>query len=214
MKTGAEAYSRRVLSVYDVWVLTISTRWIWRCPAGKLISFYNRHISGNHLDVGVGTGYFLDKCRFPVLSPRVALLDLNPNSLSYTAGRIRRYQPATVAANVLAPLNWKTEPFDSIGLNFLLHCLPGNLASKAAVFEHLMPYLKPGGVIFGSTILGKGVARNPAAVALMKQYNATGIFSNQEDDREGLEAALATLFHRYEIEVKGCVALFSGHSKD
>ncbi len=27
--------------------------------------------------------------------------------------------------------------FDSIGLNFLLHCLPGTLREKAIVFDHL-----------------------------------------------------------------------------
>jgi hypothetical protein len=57
-----------------------------------------------HLDVGVGTGYFLDRCTFPVAAPEVHLMDLNPNCLEKTARRIRRYRPVTHRCNVLDPI--------------------------------------------------------------------------------------------------------------
>ena len=120
-------------------------------------ALYDRHAGARHLDVGVGTGYFLDHCRFPTPDPQITLLDLNENSLAAAAKRIRRYSPQAVRGNVLEPVELGESRFDSVGLNFLLHCLPGSLESKAAVFRHLRPYVEPRGVFFGSTILGLGV---------------------------------------------------------
>src|SRR6266496_5358882 len=131
---GAAIYNRGILSVYDLGVLKLSNQWAWRCPSPLILDFYNEHISSNHLDVGVGTGYFLDKCRFPSADPRIALLDLNPNSLHVTAERLRRYRPSTHLANVLEPLALDLPKFDSLALNYLLHCLPGNLQHKQIVF--------------------------------------------------------------------------------
>jgi hypothetical protein len=39
---------------------------------------YARHLSANHLEVGVGTGYFLEHGEFPESEPGLALLDLSP----------------------------------------------------------------------------------------------------------------------------------------
>ena len=78
-EAGQAIYTPRTLRLYDPLVLGISTHWIWKCPTAELLAFYNDHITANHLDVGVGTGYYLDRCRFPTDSPRVALLDMNVN---------------------------------------------------------------------------------------------------------------------------------------
>jgi hypothetical protein len=37
--------------------------------------------------------------------------------------------------NVLQRIDIGMSGFDSISLNYLLHCLPGNFASKSIVFE-------------------------------------------------------------------------------
>ena len=59
-------------AVYDrrLWRLRFS--WCSACPiAGygdadaRSTDHYNNNLSANKLDVGVGTGYFLDKSRFP-----------------------------------------------------------------------------------------------------------------------------------------------------
>src|SRR5690349_19518201 len=92
---GQAVYSKSTLGVYDWVVLGISNRFIWKCPTPLLREHYHQHLSANHLDVGVGTGYFLDRCRFPTARPRVALMDLNPEALAFTARRIARYQPET-----------------------------------------------------------------------------------------------------------------------
>lgn len=207
---GQAVYTQRALRVYDIVVLSVSNRLIWRCPTQRLLALYDQHITANHLDVGVGTGYFLDHCHFPSPTPRVALMDLNPNALTFASRRIARYTPETVRRNVLAPIAVDTAPFDSVGVNYLLHCLPGTLETKAVIFGHLKTQMNPGAVLFGSTLLQGGVSRNALAKRLMAVYNNKGIFANRHDDLAGLKDVLSHHFQDVVVEVVGCAALFSG----
>jgi len=209
IEAGQAVYTPRVLRLYDLLVLGLSNRFIWKCPTPRLLAFYDAHVTGNHLDVGVGTGYFLDRCHFPAASPRVALMDLNENALRFAANRIARAAPKTFRRNVLEPIVFDAEPFDSIGVNYLLHCLPGAIEEKAIVFDHLRPLMRDGAILFGSTLLQGGVARSAAARRLMAFYNAKGVFSNARDDLDGLRRALEARFRDVSIEVVGCAALFS-----
>ena len=204
---GQAIYSKANLGLYDLWVLGISNRLIWKCPTQCLLDFYNAHLSANHLDVGVGTGYFLDHCMFPD-PPRIVLVDLNANSLEATAQRIKRYRPRIYRRNILEPIQLPEEPFDSMGMNYLLHCLPGTLQSKAVVFDQIKPYLNTGGTVFGSTLLQGGVVRSSVAKWLMKFYNRKGIFFNERDDLDTFKRELAQRFRESQVQVIGCAALF------
>lgn len=207
---GAAIYSKPVLSIYDSFVLGFSNAYVWNSSLRRMLSFYDEHVSANHLDVGVGTGYFLDNCVFPSDSPAISLLDLNPNSLQAASRRISRYRPTTYAANILEALAAELPRFDSVGLNFLLHCLPGSMLSKGAVFRNLEPYLNGSGVVFGTTILGQGVAQNALARLFMRFYNSRGIFDNMQDNATDLERILKESYGNYSIEVEGSVAYFTG----
>lgn len=209
VEAGQAVYSKGTLAVYDWVVLGISNRFIWKCPTSNLEAHYNKYLSANHLDVGVGTGYFLDRCRFPP-TPRVALMDLNPEALAFTARRIARYKPESYRRNVLEPIAIDAGRFDSVGVNYLLHCIPGSIESKAVAFDHLTTLMNPGAVLFGSTLLQGGVHRSGMAKRLMDVYNKKGIFANQQDDLEGLERALRSRFRDVSVQVIGCCALFSG----
>ena len=210
VEAGQAVYTERTLLTYDIIVLGISNRFIWRCPSAQIEKHYNQHISANHLDVGIGTGYFLARCQFPSPFPRIALMDLNPNTLEYVSRRISRYEPEIYRQNILDPISTDIQQFDSVGINYLLHCLPGSISDKAIVFDNLKPLMNPGAVIFGSTILQDGVTKSWLAQHLMNFYNQKGIFSNTNDDLSGLENALKQRFENVVIEVVGCVALFSG----
>src|SRR5699024_9100523 len=146
---GQAVYTKGVLAAYDFVVLGVSNRFLWKCSTQDLVAHYNKHVSANHLDVGVGTGYFLDHCRFPSTSPRVALMDLNQNSLDFAARRIARYKPETYRRSILDPIQIDAPKFDSLGINYLLHCIPGTIESKSIAFEHLRALMNPGAVIFG-----------------------------------------------------------------
>lgn len=205
---GQAIYSPITLALYDLVVLTLSNPLVWRCPTDRILQLYNQQVSDSHLDVGVGTGWYLDRCRFPNAAPRVGLLDLNPNPLAAASRRIARYRPEQYQTDVLKPLTIPAAPFRSIALTYLLHCLPGDIAEKAVVFDNLAPLLATGGVVFGATLLSIGVERSAAARALMRAYNRKGVFSNAADSASTLQATLDQRFRSVRIDIIGCAALF------
>lgn len=203
------AYTPLTLRLYDAVVMGLSNPLLWKCPTDRLRAHFDRHVSGNHLDIGVGTGYFLDHARFPVAAPRIVLMDLSRPALAHAARRLARHRPETVVGNVLAPLPVPGRRFDSASLNYVLHCLPGTMATKVAAFDHIRPLLNPGAVLFGSTLLQGDAPRSVAARWLMAHYNRQGIFSNTGDDFEGLQTALHQRFRHVTLECVGCAALFA-----
>lgn len=210
VEKGYAVYTRRMLSFYDWWVLGVSNRLIWRCPTDELLELYREHVSDNHLEVGVGTGFFLEKT-LPEGRPRVALLDINRDCLEVASARISDYRPEIHQENILEPLQIHGAGYDSIAINYLLHCLPGTLDVKAGkVMDHLVPYLHDKGTLFGSTILGADIKKPIAASLLMKKYNQKGIFSNAQDSLGAVMEALSTRFKTFNVEVQGCVVIFWG----
>lgn len=210
VEAGAAVYNRATLLAYDLWVLGLSNRFAWHCPTALLLAHFDRHVGGRHLDIGVGTGYLLAHCRFPVSRPELVLADLNPASLAAAAHRIRRLQPRTHRINVLEPFALPEAPFDSVSMNYLLHCLPGNLEEKAAAIGNAAAQLRAGGVLFGATILGEGVRHNAFGRTLMRAYNRRGIFSNYGDSAVLLGDVLRRHLHDVEVRLEGKVALFAG----
>lgn len=202
-------YSPRLLRWYDFLVLGVSNRLIWRCPTARLLEFFNQHVTGNHLDVGVGTGYFLDRGRFPIEQPRLVLMDANRNCLEAAAKRVERYRPQLVQCDITRPIDWTAPRFDSISLNYVLHCLPGSLRQKACVLDNLLPLLNPDGLLFGSTLLSSGVQRSWTARRLMSAYNHKGIFGNASDSLDDLHTVLRSRFRDVQIETSGCGAMFA-----
>ena len=209
---GQAAYTKFALAIYDPLVLWLSNNYIWKCPTAKILQFYNQHIRANHLDVGVGTGYFLDRCTFTTPSPRIALMDLNTNCLEVAAKRIKRYSPEKYCCNILQPITVEMAGFDSIAVNYVLHCLPGTMGSKAVVWQNLKKLLNQQGVLFGSTLLSQGVERSSLARSLMNAYNKKRIFCNEQDDLSTLKQGLQENFSQSSVEVIGCVALFAAHN--
>jgi SAM-dependent methyltransferase len=207
-KAGAAIYSRPVLFLYDWVILGNNCRFLWGCPAHHMLDLYNKCVSSNHLDIGVGTGFFMDRCKFPTVKPRLALMDLNQNSLRAASKRLTRYNPEVYQRNVLEPFNIDNPAFDSVGIMNLLHCLPGNMDTKQVVFENAKAVMSPGAVLFGSTILPKGIKRNPLAALVMKINNSRGIWSNLYNDLDGLQKSLSLHFRESSVRMVGCEALF------
>lgn len=209
VRAGQAFYSSWTLPWYDLYVLGFSCRFVWKCPSRVLLEHYNRHVGASHLELGVGTGYFIDRCRFPVPQPRITLVDLNPACLAATARRISRFHPEAFVRNALEPLDLPDRTYDSAALNFVLHCLPGTMRSKGVVFDHLRRVVRPGGVIFGSTLLGQGVELGALARRLTRLYNRRRIFTNLEDSLDALHEVLRTRFATFEVGTVGNTALFA-----
>jgi SAM-dependent methyltransferase len=205
---GQAVYRPWTLAMYDFAVYRVTCPYFWRVPVAQLLSLYERNLASDHLDLGVGTGYLLDRCRKPGNDQRITLADLNPHSLNYTASRLARYQPARRQANALEPLPFEPGTFGSAAATMMLHCAPGAIPDKARVLDHLAACVRPGGHVFGSTILTVGVPISPPARAALALFNSKGYFHNQQDSLADLRTALAARFPNFGLRVHGCTALF------
>ncbi|KAB5582329.1 methyltransferase domain-containing protein [Coniochaeta sp. 2T2.1] len=227
---GAAVYSPFFLRwVYDAWVLNIGNSYAWCCSSARQCAFYSRQLAFSRpksgpfrlCDIGVATGYYLEHAPIPEGS-EVTVVDLNTNSLDYAANRLLAAHPSTSAAKVHADFleadagedlaitlpRLGGEKFDAISCMFLLHCVPGPPARKAAALQRLAPLVKDEGVMFGTTVLGKGVEHNFFGRMLMKSYNNRGTFVNWDDDAESIVQPLREVFGDVKFEIVGTVLLW------
>lgn len=208
IRKGAAFYNARGLFIYNFYVLRFNNRCLWRCPRRRLLHHYDQHIRCDHLDVGPGTGWYLQHVSFPCRNPRVTLLDLSPDSLATAARRLRKLSPKLVNTDIFSPIP-TDEKYGSIAANYVFHCIPGNWDTKSLAIKHIAAALSPDGVFFGSTILGQGVRHNLLGRRTMARFNASGTFHNGTDDLAGLQKALDHHFEKYTTTMVGKVALFT-----
>ncbi|PGH13221.1 hypothetical protein AJ79_03779 [Helicocarpus griseus UAMH5409] len=214
ISAGAAYYSRVSLYIYDFWVLYVSCTFAWLCSTRNIIlPFFRTNVGRQHLDIGVGTGFFPSRANKDKID-QLTLVDLNPNCLSVASKRftnpprngVEAYVSDTLQPEIL-PVEMRRS-FDSVSLMYLLHTLPGPPENKARVFGYVRPYVKKDGVVFGATILGRGVCHNWFGKLLMWVYNWTGIFDNWDDGREEFLKVMEAEFERVEAKVIGCVLVF------
>jgi SAM-dependent methyltransferase len=168
---------------------------------------YRRQIGHRHLDVGPGTGYFLDEAS-PPEGTEITLLDPNPNVLARSSRRLARWNPVTVQADVMKPLPVEG-PYDSAALSYVLHCLRGPQSNKAKAIRHVADVLAPDGVLFGGAILGLGERHTPQARAFLRFANRLGDFDNLGDTAEGLRWILEESFEAVDVDIEGSAANFT-----
>lgn len=203
---GQAGYTPWLLTIYDPFVLGFMARAVWRSPIPPVVDRYRHHVGYRHLDVGPGTGYFLEEAGLPP-ETKVTLLDPNPNVLAHASRRLARMNPTTVEADVLKPLPVGGS-VDSAALNFVIHCLPGPMERKAAAIRNIAGLLEPDGVLFGGTVLGSSARHTPQARAVLWAFNRQGGFDNLDDSEEGLHEILRASFRQVDLEVAGSVAHF------
>lgn len=204
---GQSDYTPALLHVYDPMVLGLAARYVWRCPTTTLVQRYRQRIRERHLDVGPGTGYFLDRSGLPQGSP-VTILDPNANVLDHAARRLRHLDITTVQADVCKPLPIEG-PFESAALHLVIHCLPGPLSRKAAAVANVAAVLTPTGVLFGASVLGPSESHTWLARRVLDAFNRRGAFDNRSDTVAGLREMLGASFERVELETVGSIAIFA-----
>jgi SAM-dependent methyltransferase len=203
---GQSDYSRVMLRLYDPLVLGPIIRYVWKFPREEGVRLYREHIRPNHLDIGPGTGYFLEHAGLPAGS-KVTILDPNPNVLRHVSGRLLDLDVTAVEADVLKPLP-TPGPFDSAGLSAVLHCLPGPLERKALAIENIARVVAPDGVLFGASVLGMSAKHTRVGKAFLRAFNRRGAFDNLDDTEAGLRDILERSFRNVKIEIIGGVAVF------
>lgn len=203
---------------YDLYVLGFNMKYIWGCPTtSNLLPFFTENFSRNHLDCGVATGYFPANALSTIWrrnsQQRLVLLDVNPSSLLAAKLRIQAVTTDTeiecIEADVTTQTTLTIQPFNSISMFNLFHCIPGGNKFKAInVFAKL---LHDSGTLVGCTVLGAKHTTSPAwlKTLYLKIYNSQwGVFNNWDDSRTGIEEALHENFEEVETWVVGMMLLF------
>lgn len=203
---GQADYSPGFLRIYDGLVLGLFARFVWRMSTSDHVRLYREQIRPNHLDVGPGTGYFLEHAGLPDGS-RVTIVDPNPNVLRHVRRRLERLDVTAVEADVLKPLP-TPGPFASAALSGVIHCLPGPMERKAIAVEHVARVLAPDGVFFGLTILGQSAEHTRLGRRLLATVNKRGTFDNLDDTEAGLRAILERSFREVDLRTDRATATF------
>ena len=220
---GWNRYGAAVLAVYDFWVHALSDRYLWRCPVERLDRLYDDHLRAEHLEIGVGTGRLLaraiDRARSsttPSLPQHraITLVDANERCLAAAAAALARTRVSDSAPVVRCErrdLRDADEPtpvraYDSAALVYLLHCIPGQAGKRQAI-RFAADRLRPDGVCFGATLVGRPPAGGLAG-RLERHYRRVGFFANADDDRASLEQWLDEAFGDVTIEAIGRALLF------
>lgn len=207
-RDGARIYSPLLLFLYDFLIMRVLTPYVWKCPAYHYSDLYRRHMSHNHADIGVGTGYMLDRCQHAPHEQRIALFDLQRNCLEYTAQRIARFAPEIYQCDAIQPIITGARRFDSIALGGILHCIPGGFRKKGRVFDNIAPLLNAGATVFGYTILNRGVRKTILSRLTYFMLNQLKVINGIDDSAEQLSEELHQRFQCVEMRLIGCVAVF------
>ncbi|KZF25344.1 S-adenosyl-L-methionine dependent methyltransferase [Xylona heveae TC161] len=210
-KRGAACYESWIMYIYDFFVLGFINSFAWRCPTNKhLLPLFKNNIRTTHLDIGVGTGYYLKNSNVAP-SVQLTLSDLSPNAIRVAKLRSGRHDATEILWDVTQPFplsEGKYDKFDSVSMFYVLHCVPGPVKNKVVVFENLKSCMTVDGVLTGATVLGKGIEDNFLGRRIRAHCVANGVFDNVDDDAETFINALRSNFHEVEVELIGVSLVF------
>ncbi len=218
-QTSEAVYTSSVLDAYDVCVWDFNSPFLWRIWPEEVQGLYDDCLihSTKHCEIAVGTGLFLRNLNSHSIANlrQITLLDLNPEALTQCQNRLEDHRSEykndveidSHALDIFDPPPVEfIGTYDSVGVNFLLHCLHGkNMREKAIVLRNCGSLLAKDGVMFGSTILGKDIMSEDstsvgkATLSTLRDYNKLGIFGNEGDSYQDLAAVLNELFEDVEV---------------
>ena len=211
---GATYYPDRKL--YDFVTYEINGRFGWGITKSQIQTLYNRFAGTEaHCEVGLATPSLVAGA--VPQSAAVLIVDVDSDFLTKAEKTLKELGYGSikkVTHDITTPFEGRMDAkYEAIGLNFVLHCVPGTLSpsSKGVCFQHLKAVLAPGGVLFGSTVLGYSAGHNMFGSFIMKKYNdpSIGIFRNGDDDLRDIRAALARAFKRFEVKMYGRVVVYA-----
>ncbi len=204
---SAAPYRGVNLRLYDLFVLHFTSPRAWGCTAEELSQMYRRHLSHDHAEVGVGSGYFLSN-HVRADWTQLSLIDPNPAALQYVARRLTTPAVNSHVGDILDATTLPHQRYKSVGANYVLHCLDASGNSKKTAIANLARLTADDGTLFGATVLGDA-EHNRLGRALMRICNATGTFNNTTDNEASLREHLSARFHTVHIERRRTVAMFT-----
>jgi len=196
---------------YDHVVNNINCERVWRCSQQYIMNHYRNYISSYHLEIGPGTGYFLENenIRKANSIEKITLVDINSEILEYASENLQYdySRISTVNCNLFKQTLPTHIKFDSVGLNYVLHCVPGNLEDKVDTLLHNLDHTDYN--LFGATVICDPLHMNPIAEYELTLLNSLGIFHNEDDTYDGLVNYLEKNNIRHNSIKRGYVALFN-----
>jgi phospholipid N-methyltransferase len=200
----------KYLNIYDLLVNKINCKYVWKCDQRYIIDNYKKNIKNNHLEIGPGTGYFLKNIK-NTKNTNLFLLDINNDTLKFSAknlqGRFnninsfnRNIFEDTIVSKTLPKIN-------SVGVNYVLHCVPGNLEDK---IQSLINNIGQSNInYFGASVVSNKELSTFVAKIELYFLNKFGIFNNKNDNYLNLVKYFEKNNIKYEIKIKGNVVIFN-----
>jgi SAM-dependent methyltransferase len=215
---GTWIYSTPVLRIYDWLVPGLMNRFVWHCPATRLLRQYREHVGAHHIDLGAGTGFYLRQLaeEGSLPSGELTLVDACPACLRYAARVLHERRPRQLRLDLtdgrgLAP--FAELRADSVAASYLIHCLPHGLRDAQEMLAAVSRVIGEQGIFFGSLILPDLYGHHIGMRICSGLFNLGGIFGNRSDSRRDLERGLASNFEYWHVETVGSVALFTAHNR-
>ena len=195
------------LHYYDRFVNQFNCKYVWKCSPDKIFNIYNQNCSKYHLEIGPGTGYFLKNSNLNSTIHELTLIDINDQILDYSMKNLKSEYSNINALNY----NLFTDKipdhikFDSVGINYVLHCIPGDLQKKIDTLIHNLG--DNNYKLFASTVIC-----DPLHISIIAEYelmllNSLGIFNNNNDTYQELQEYLENNKFKYNLHKEGYVAI-------
>ncbi len=202
----SQAYFNPVMNYfYDFFLYRFISEYFWGCKTSRLIDRYKQNAKYRHLEVGAGTGFLLDKYNPKDID--LTLMDLSQAFLEKSSRRLIRYTPNLIRQNILYDIPWGDNKFDSISVNYVMHCVVGDFKSKGIAFGNIKSLLTDNGVLYGVTVL-----KTPESSLLAKLFmgflNVSGVFNCGLDNAGDLERELNKVFDYVCVDLASSAALF------
>ena len=191
-----------IFNNYDYFVNNINCKYVWKCDQRYIKKLYANNITNKHLEIGPGTGYFIKKYQFNNLH----LVDINQDILNNSEKNLyNNCQNIKIHnQNIFENNNKINEDITSIGMSYVLHCVPNNLDIS---LDNLVDNIKTNNqiTIFGSTVIPN--KKDIVAMTEIYTLNTFGIFNNINHNKEQLEY----IIDKYNGNIKhvGNVLLFN-----
>ena len=194
---------------YDRFVNQINCEKVWKCSQKHIIDNYRANIDCNHLEIGPGTGYFLKKQNLNIDFNNLTLVDVNSKILHYSKNNLQSEcsNIEILSHDLFASQIPREVEFNSVGINYVLHCVPGNLQTK---LDKLISNLGDNKYnLFGASVICDPLHMNVIAEYELMFLNAFGIFNNNNDTYQELNEYLNNTNLNFSLKKQGYVAIFN-----
>ena len=201
-------FNQLIMKNYDFFVNNINCKYVWKCDQNNIINMYKKNISPNHIEIGPGTGHFLKNHKFNNLT----LIDVNKDILLECRENLKNNckNINIINTNIFEKNNKiAINNYDSVGMNYVLHCVPNNLSTSIDNLVDNIP--KKDYKIFGSTV----IPNSTYTLANLEIFllNKMKIFNNEKHTFNDIESYIKKYFN-HKIKRIGHSYLFEFETED